>query len=148
MQAHNVHTDDVRTHAHTHTQDCTDEEGFSLTPAGLTLTLSQKQHVSRQTLPLSAVLADASLHPELLEGAPKAGLQGQAQHLGAPGSWLDQCPPHCDGCLGGLREAEPFVLSDRNHDNHPAGAAPLPPPSPFLRSTGGHLAASANSCQG
>lgn len=53
-----------------------------------------------------------------------------------PGSWLDQCQ-HCDGCLGGLQEAEPFVLSERNHDNHPrlTRLCCLPPPcalpSPF-----------------
>lgn len=70
-----------------------------------------------------------------------------------PGSRLDRCP-HCDGCLGGLQEAEPFVLSERNHDNHPMRSPlvllplhPFPPAfSGAQGKAGGHLAASANPC--
>lgn len=80
--------------------------------------------------------------PKAIGEGSQAGRWYPSPVPGCPGSWLDQCQ-HCDGCLGGLQEAEPFVLSERNHDNHPrlTRLCSLPPtlrpPFPLLLSTRG-----------
>lgn len=138
-------------HTHTHTGDSPAAPSSSSHKLGQPLPHPRSNRCLGKCSLLSTAPAAASRSPELLEGAPRAGLRCQAQRPW-PGSRLDPSP-HCSGCLGGLQEASHLFCQSVTMTITPCAhrwcGSPSPFPSPLLRSTGegrGHLAASANSC--
>ena len=124
VPAHNVHTL-MYAHAHTHTHTLTHTRTHWGQPSGP----SSSSHKLGQPLPhpqsnrwlakcslLSTAPAAASRSPELLEGHSGQGSGAEPSARG-PGSGLIDA--HMQWLFGGLQEAGPFVLSERNHDNHP-----------------------------
>lgn len=132
VPAHNVHTlMYAHAHTHAHTGDSPAAPSSSSHKQGQPLPHPRSNRWLGKRSLLSAAPAAASRSPELLEGHPGQGSGAEPSARG-PGSGLIDA--HMQWLFGGLQEAGLFVLSERNHDNHPmrtAGAAPprpLPPP--------------------
>lgn len=122
---------DVCTRSHTHTHPGDSPAAPSSSPHKLGQPLPHSR--SNRCLDKRSLLSTAPAQ-SCWWGHPGQG-SGSKPSARGPGSRLDRCP-HCSGCLGGLQEAEPFVLSERNHDNHPMRTPlvrlpprPFPPPS-------------------
>lgn len=131
----------------THTQD----SPAASPSASHTLDLPQKQHVSGQILPLSTAPEAASLHPELLEGAPRAGLQCPSPVPADRAAGLMEARMARAVEVAGRKQSQLFcqnVTMTITPCSHCWCCPPSPrlPSSGALEEAGGHLAAFANSC--